>query len=353
MSILPELYQPKEFAQSFNPQYDEFDIEKYRITLKTKIPPLEPVVKIAGSVFAVKGDLSFISGPPKSGKTNVCAAMLASCFFSSVDTTGDLLSIESEPARDKPVIYIDTEQPKPYTQGMIRKITDLTGKEEPKNLWVVNMREMTVQERRHRLGQIFDTFSNEHLYFIDGITDFIASVNDETESAEFINYLMRKSSEKQIPIICVMHENLGTGKLRGHLGSEAERKCGGSIGIRKNKEKQVHYIEAKLLRGTSDFDPVYFQWHPERKRFTLAEEGVVTIMQNENKKTREEQKLETIERMFRGVYGGQKQLEKKQIVDRITATHSCSEKTAQRRLADAISMEIISYNPETELYMIC
>lgn len=329
----------------------QFEFSKHRITMKTKVPPLEPVVKIGGSVFAVKGDLSFIAGPPKSGKTNVCAAMLASCFMDRLDDSGDLLNIDSEPAKEKPVIYIDTEQPKPYTQAMIKKILDLTGKErEPENLYVINMREFTPSDRRSFLEQIFRDFENEHLYFIDGITDFIASVNDETESSEFINFLMRKSSEKQIPIICVMHENIGSGKLRGHLGSEAERKCGGSIGIRKDREKQVHWIEAKLLRGTNDFDNVYFQWHPERKRFTLADEGVNTIMKNEKKKTAEEVKKEKTDRLFRDVYGGQKQLDKKAIIGRVVGIESCSTKTAERRLSDGIGMGIIKYDPENESY---
>lgn len=313
--------------------------------MKTKVPPLEPVVKIGGSVFAVKGDLSFIAGPPKSGKTNVCAAMLASCFTDRLDDSGDLLSIESEPAKEKPVIYIDTEQPKPYTQAMIRKILDLTGKEkEPENLYVINMREFTAQDRRVFLDQIFRDFENEHLYFIDGITDFIASVNDETESSEFINFLMRKSSEKQIPIICVMHENIGSGKLRGHLGSEAERKCGGSIGIRKDREKQVHWIEAKLLRGTNDFDNVYFQWHPERKRFTLADDAVNTIMRNEKKKTAEEVKKEKTERLFRECFGTSTQVEKKVLINRIIAIEGKTEKTAGRRIGDGVDMGILALN---------
>lgn len=318
-----------------------------------KVPPLEPVIKIGGSNFAVKGDLSFISGAPKAGKSQVCGAMLASCFSDEPSLYADHLAFESVQSKGKPVIYIDTEQPKAYTQKMIENVTKLALlNDEPENFFVVNMREFTRQERLKALEDTFSDFDNEHVYLIDGITDFLPSANDEAYAIEFINYLMRKSSQKQVPIICVMHENVGSGKLRGHFGSEAERKCGGSIGIKKDREKQIHWIEAKLLRGTSDFENVYFQWHPEKKRFTLAEDGVVTIMKNEKKKSAEELKKEKISRLFVGVYGGQRQLEKKQILARIVGVESCSQKTAERRLSDAISLEIISYDPEKELYTI-
>jgi len=348
MSILDTIPNPEQAAISLpilqgQKVEKQFDLSKHRITLKSKIPPLEPIITIGGSVFAVKGDISFIAGPPKSGKTNVCAAMLASCFMNRVDDSGDLLSIESVYSNGKPVIYIDTEQPKPYTQGMIRKIMDLTGmKDEPDNLYIINMREFTTEDRRTFLGQIFDEFENEFLYFIDGITDFIASVNDETESAEFINYLMRKSSEKKIPIICVMHENVGSGKLRGHLGSEAERKCGGSVGIRKDKEKQVHYIEAKLLRGTTDFEKVWFQWHPERKRFTLADAGVVAYMRNEDKKDPATVKKEQLEKLLKEAFGMSTEIEKKALINRLVALEGKTDKTAGRRIKDAIQADLLT-----------
>lgn len=71
---------------------------------------------------------------------------------------------------------------------------------------------------------------------------------------------MQKASENNAAIILLIHENPQNGKLRGHIGSEAERKCGGAISIKKDREKGVHFIEPKYLRDAEDFTPVVFRY---------------------------------------------------------------------------------------------
>lgn len=335
--------EPKAKKQSFKAG----DFLKARITLKTKIKELVPVVKINGSNFAVRGDISFVSGAPKAGKTNIINMMLASCFvdeFFDHDTT---LLIESVPAKNNPVIYIDTEQPKPYTMGIVKKVMEIAGlKKEPENLFVFNLREYSVEERLDWLEECFLHFENEHLYFIDGVTDFVTSVNNEEESNKFINSLMKRSSEKDTSIILAIHENPNGGKYRGHIGSEAERKCGGAISIQKDREKQLHWIQARYLRGTSDFEPVYFQWNTELKRFSLADEQSKNAYKTDKSKTAEEKKREQLEQLIKNLFGGFKSIDKVNAQKTLTNILSCSAKTAERRIKDAILLDLIKYNDE-------
>ena len=305
------------------------------------------MVKINGSNFAVRGDISFVSGAPKAGKTNIINMMLASCFVDEFFDSDTTLLIESVNAGKNPVIYIDTEQPKPYTMGIVKKVMEIANlKKEPENLFVFNLREYSVEERLIWLEECFNHFANEHLYFIDGVTDFVTSVNNEEESNKFINSLMKRSSEKDTSIILAIHENPNGGKYRGHIGSEAERKCGGAISIQKDRDKQIHWIQARYLRGTSDFDPIYFYWNIELKRFALADESLRNAYKADKSKTAAERKKEELEHLLKNLFGGFKSKDKIDAQKTLTNILSCSAKTAERRIKEAILQDLVLYNDE-------
>jgi len=303
----------------------KYYIHEYEITKETKLPPLEPVITIADGNFAYKGDISFISGAPKAGKSNVIAAMLAACFVQDSSRINDTLNIQSTYTETHPVIYIDTEQPKPYTQAMIKKVCDILGTDkQPKNLHIYNLREFSVEQRNWFLEDCFEQFKDEHIYIIDGITDFISSVNDDKESGFLINKLMGVSSEKQIPIILVIHENPGSQKSRVHIGSESDRKGGGSIGIRKDKEKGLHYIEAKFMRGSRDFENVYFRWNDEVNRFRLLDESELEETRAADKMSKEERKRIQLQEAMQKAFGDFKELEKTRLREFVSLVKKCS-----------------------------
>ncbi len=51
---------------------------------KTEIKLIVPVITIKDSTFAVRGDISIIGGHPKTGKTSVCAFLLATALMKDV-----------------------------------------------------------------------------------------------------------------------------------------------------------------------------------------------------------------------------------------------------------------------------
>ena len=302
-----------------------------RITSKTKVRPIEPVVTIAGSNFAVRGDISFISGMPKAGKSNVCRHIISTCFSTHYDNRLTL-NIRSTPAKGRKVIYIDTEQPESYTLQMYTKVCANVGCIDIPNFEVFNIREYTPTDRRALLFDIFENAENEHLYLIDGAADFVDDTNNQTECNTFINSLMKAASAKNVPIVLVLHENPGGGKMRGHFGSEAERKCGGTISIRKDVSKNIHWIEPKFLRGTRDFEKQYFSWCDSQNDFVLADETVKLIMSKQHDP--EQKKYDIHIRTLTQCFAVEKELTKIELIQRITIYHSpakpVSNKTASR-----------------------
>ncbi|MBL7854844.1 MAG: AAA family ATPase [Cyclobacteriaceae bacterium] len=252
----------KDIEKHILPVVNEFDGD--RITDESIIPPIIPVIEIGGSIFAAKGDLSIIGGLPKVGKTSVCAFMLATALIKDCAHL-DTLSIRTSFSEGRPVVYVDTEQPKSYTDKLRRLVLKICGlSKEPSSLHIYNFRKYDSKEKNRRVFALMEQLPDAHLWIIDGVADLIQDPNDTREAFGIVEQLMIKSDQLNTTIVAHIHENPGTsGKLRGNLGSEAERKCGGAITIKRIKEKSIHQIEAKLIRGGPNFDDVFFRFDRE------------------------------------------------------------------------------------------
>ncbi|MDU0372900.1 AAA family ATPase [Hymenobacter endophyticus] len=153
-----------------------FDLAADEIRINSNIPDLIPVVRIAGEVIAVQGDISFIAGKPKAGKTAVCTFIAASALIrnkSGIDT----LTIHTNYAYGREVILVDTEQPKANTLKQVKnicKVLDVV--EQPPNLHVFNFREDNKATKLKKVEKLFEEYPKAHLWIIDGLADLIEVV---------------------------------------------------------------------------------------------------------------------------------------------------------------------------------
>lgn len=313
----------------------------------TESDPIIPVIKIRDSIFAVKGDISIIGGLPKAGKTSVCAYIIATAL-KEFNSDQDTLGIRSTFCEGKKVVYIDTEQPKPYTTNLLKTILKIIGsdrKTAPDNLIITNLRRDTSEVKRMKIDGMMNKYPDAHLWIIDGVADLIRDPNDTKESFQIIEHFMIQSDKLKTAIVLYIHENPGsTGKLRGNLGSEAERKCGGAITIKKIKEKGIHTIEPKVIRGSEDFDPVLAEYSKDKGYLVSVNESKAVEIRNTLDKSQVKlQKL--INLMKRCTIAGS--LKHKDLVQailrnviEIEAT-SISKKTAENRIRAAYDAGIL------------
>ena len=85
-----------------------------------------------------------------------------------------------------------------------------------------------MMERNQYLEWLFkesEYRNNLGIVSIDGYVDFLNSSNDEIESREFTQSLMKYSSVSKCHITGILHLNPGTTKARGHLGTILQQKC--------------------------------------------------------------------------------------------------------------------------------
>lgn len=256
-----------------------FDLKATRITEESDVPPVEPTITIKEGIFAIKGDISFIAGLPKSGKSTTCRYILATALMEIIPDDVDTLGIRANYCEGRPIIYIDTEQPKAYTKRMAKEIRRIANMDRlPDNVYLYNWRHHTVQENRQAIEQLMTELPDAAYWVIDGITDFVGGANDEKEGNEIIRFFMGAASQLNTTIVLMIHENAGGGKMRGHIGSEAERKCGGAITIQKDRTNGVHWIRPKLIRGSNDFEDYAFNYDKERRRFVLCDDKQTKIL---------------------------------------------------------------------------
>ncbi len=277
MDKYTELSDNQQFISNF------FDIST--ITDDSEIADPVPFVTVNGSTFASLGDISFISGVPKSGKSSVTGFIMATALMKEKPASFDSLGIISNYQENRPVIYIDTEQHPAHTKKRLKAVLKMAGIERQNKalLRVMNWRTYPQKTRHSNLIQALDTFKTACLWVIDGITDFVTSANNEEAGNELIGLLMQKASENNAAIILLIHENGQNGKLRGHIGSEAERKCGGAISIKKDRDNGVHFIEPKYLRDAEDFPPVVFKYDRELGRMVSVDSQAAQIAIREQK----------------------------------------------------------------------
>ncbi len=264
-------------------KYTLKDIENIRVTRANQYKEMKPVIKIGGSVFGVNGDISFVSGLPKAGKSTITRFMIATALMKEKPENLDTISIVSEYCQGRKVIYIDTEQNPSDTKKMINSILDIAGLDkEPENFIALNLREFNHVENMDYLKSLFHYYNDAYLWIIDGVTDFLPSANEETTGNELIRYLMKMSSINNTCIVCLIHENGGgggNGKMRGHIGSEAARKCQGAISVSYEEDKKVHSIKSTYFRGSKKIEPIYWEFDDKGKPVSCDAEKIESIKQ--------------------------------------------------------------------------
>lgn len=308
-----------------------------QITTHSIVPDVVPVIKIRDSIFAVQADLAFVTGLPKTGKTHLAYFMLATAL-SKEPLQADTLQIQSTYAGVKPVIYVDTEQPQAYTKQLVQSVCGVLGaRKEPDNFFAFNLRSFSRKEKNQAVKLLMDHFPTTHLWIIDGIADLVSDVNNTEESFTLLDELMKYAEARNTCMVLYLHENPGTSKMRGNLGSEAERKCGGTITIKKDRKLNIHSIESRMMRGSADFENVYFHYNPQLRRMVSLDEA--RSRELNDKAGAKRQKLYQL--AYQCFLGGVEQLNHGELLRRIENYDKVSNRTAHTRKREMLESEII------------
>ena len=136
----------------------------------------------------------------------------------------------------------------------------------PEYLHVYCLTGMSRSERLTAIVQSMDRYhylhGGIHLVVIDGVADLIRCANDEAESVALIDEIYRLAGIYRTCIAAVVHFVPSGLKLRGHLGSELQRKSAAILSIEKDENPEVSVVKALKVRDGSPLDIplMQFRW---------------------------------------------------------------------------------------------
>lgn len=169
---------------------------------------------------------------------------------------------------------------------------------------------------------------------LDVTSDCVEDFNRVDKSMELIDMMGRSINEHNVTFLCVLHENPGSEKMRGHLGTELSNKSTTVIQVAfekdsKNNETQLLKVTFKKCRSTKRHDPFYIKYSEIGKELVLADEIDITILDNSKK---EKAPIEEMKDALTDFLGNQERIPRRQLLDKLMKKTSASEKTIEDRL---------------------
>ena len=218
------------------------------------------IVAVNGVPLGTQDNLLCITGGEGTGKSNYVAAILTGTLGTERLPAERTLGLEITPnPNGLAVLHYDTEQSEAQLHKNLGKTLQRASlKNVPKFYHSLYLASLSRKDRLKLIRESMDLFYHKHggihLVVIDGIADLIRSANDETESIAIVDELYRLAGIYNTCIICVLHFVPNGIKLRGHIGSELQRKAAGILSIEKDDNPEYSVVKALKVRDGSPLD---------------------------------------------------------------------------------------------------
>ena len=218
------------------------------------------VVAVNGVPLGTQDNLFCITGGEGTGKSNYVGAILAGTLGEKRLPIEKTLGLEiTANPKGFAVLHYDTEQSEAQLHKNLGKTLQRASlKTVPEFYHSLYLASLSRKDRLKLIRESMDLFHHKHggihLVVIDGIADLIRSANDETESIAIVDELYRLAGIYNTCIICVLHFVPNGIKLRGHIGSELQRKAAGILSIEKDDNPEYSVVKALKVRDGSPLD---------------------------------------------------------------------------------------------------
>ena len=249
------------------------------------------VVEVNDVPVGTCDNLFCLTGGEGVGKSNFVAAIISGTIAEgALDAERTLgLTIIPNPS-GRAVILFDTEQSEHQLYKNVRKAVKRAYLDDkPDFFHAYHLSEQSRKERLDIIRTALDMNFHKHkgiqLVIIDGVADLVRSANDELESVEVIDELYRLAGFYHCCVVCVLHFVPNGIKLRGHIGSELQRKAAGILSIEKDTNPAFSVVKCIKVRDGSPLDipMMSFGWDKTEDMFVYM--GVKSKEDKEKQKS--------------------------------------------------------------------
>lgn len=195
-----------------------------------------------------------IQGKSGSHKSRLAQEFAIVLMDNDEDSIGSKLGMTKIVNRPLRVAYIDTERNSNFEFPFaLKSIADSCGVQVPcKQFRYTTLRDLDRTDRKEAAEQFIDMVRKDYegdlIVIVDVASDLTLDFNSVTATGELIDLFKKWMNVFKCAIITVIHENPGSSKMRGHLGTELSNKATDSISIKKIKEENSIAVQFEKNR---------------------------------------------------------------------------------------------------------
>ncbi|MBL7819939.1 MAG: hypothetical protein JNL65_04935 [Saprospiraceae bacterium] len=310
----------------------------------------KPILKHGDNSVFFRNTINVIQGQAGVHKSRLAEYICAS-FLKINNGNEDLLGYYRTDL-DLPitVVYVDTErnlnEQLPFALQSIQVKAGFKIDEHPDNFKYISLMQIKRQERFSVLDEYlkFIKKCTDNLLFIvlDVSTDCIEDFNKSDRSMELIDLMNVAINEHDVVFLCVIHENPGSEKARGHFGTELKNKATTfmQVGFEKGaKNIDTDIIRVKYLkcRTTAKYDPFYIKYNEVANGLVLASKS--DILEVIDSKKTKASNVEIIEYIKLNLGDGSV-LTRRELLDLLCKEFKTTDRTIEERLKELLSSNI-------------
>lgn len=314
-------------------------------------PESEAVISINDVPLGTKGNLFCITGGEGTGKSNFIGALISGAINKkglNIDTLGVKVSAYKD---NLPILLFDTEQ----SQSQLYKNSKTIARraymdKTPKNFKPYTFTSLTRSVRLSSIEESLELFyqyyGGIHMVVIDGIADLISGANNEPESIDVVERLYKLATMYNTCVICVLHFIPNGLKLRGHLGSELQRKSAAIVSIERDGEGPTSIIKALKVRDGSPLDVpiIQFEWNKAA--------GMHLYKGEKSKAERDERKFKELQDAAISIFSKKPFLNYQELSYMLQEYFEVKDRAAKRYISYMREKEIIINDPSNADYLI-
>lgn len=247
-----------------NPIEIDTNINDFLFDANQQLEPEQIVISIQGKNIGSIGNSVVIAGKPKSRKSVVAHAMVASAISGK-----PILGIECNlPNIESDVVLIDTEQAKHDLYKSLQRMKTLAEIEHlPQNLKVYSFRKLDANGIKKGIEKILEN-KTVSLVVIDGGLDLINNMNDVPESKATIDFIKALLDSNKICLVMIIHLSKSTNFTIGHFGSFMDRFSQSVLEVTK-LENGSSEIKAQVMRSDENFKPYEFYYNHNINNYSV------------------------------------------------------------------------------------
>ena len=325
----------EKFTAIENSFYSDYSFEKYIISRGLDFDRPEAILYRGEDEILHRKDLQIVEGQSGSKKTFLVSAMTAGLLGDDLEKSLQFNTIKP----DVKVLFIDTEQSTGNVQRVARRIHRMAGVDEKTdipNFTVLGLRECTPAERMAVAIKSIGKYQPD-VVFIDNVKDLVNDFNNIEESMKAVTILMQLASRNNCAICCVIHQNVGSAKARGHLGSMLYEKA--SLALTLKVVEQITEVSYSKIRNAP----------PQEFAFMINPETILPELTVIKEQTTASQKLEGI---FSGIIEAGKTISHTDLVERVKKKCNIKDSMAKKHIKNGLEAGFVHKNTVGQYYVL-